>query len=196
MVFSSLSTLVTLANIPNDKPPFGKLLQEHIQELRKQLDKEELKPNENANETINENTQTSLRPSSYIPGSAKDVRALFDAVNSHIPKDNTCDKTYGNPQQQVPRQIDGEAQRVHALLDSLSDSVANMNTSSRVYRPFVSPRLGSDIEHVVGVDYSSTGGRALPRQLPKPPGPPSAWENSSLPAPAPPGSFVQPRRFL
>lgn len=196
MAFPSVSTLVALASIPNDKPPFGKLLQEHIHELRKQLDKDEPKRNEKPN---NANTQVPLRPLPHVANNGGDVRALFDALNDHVTKEEPVEKIFSMLQQQEPGQLDAEARRVHALLDSLSNSVANMNTSTRVYRPFVPPDLGSDIERGISVETGqssgTTGNKIFYRRLPVPPGPSSIWENSTSSTPAPAGSFLPPRRL-
>lgn len=189
---------MALVSIPNDKPPFGKLLQEHIHELRKQLDKEEPERDEEFN---NVNTQPILRPFKlpYVANNGGDIRALFDSLNDHVTKDEPGEKIFAKLQQQEPGQLDAEAQRIHALLGSLSTSAANINTSTRVYRPFVSPNLRNDVEYGVSVETGersgTTGSKTFGRRLPIPPGPSSTWQNPNSSVPAPPGSFPQPRHL-
>ncbi|KXN89597.1 hypothetical protein AN958_05464 [Leucoagaricus sp. SymC.cos] len=200
-----VSTLVTLAGIPGEKPPFGKLLKEQIYELRKQLDGEKQGINEIKLPDAPVQPSSPRRPA--IPDGPRDVRVLFDALNDRISQGSTREKLYGILQQAEPtEQLDADARRVRNLLDSLSDSIANMNTSSRIYRTQTWPdTLGQTLPKGVEPGFNmvhqlaqatsrESGHRAFQRQLPVPPGPAGMpWGGTTLARPAPLGPFIQPR---
>lgn len=219
MVFS-VSTLVTLASIPGDKPPFGKLLKEQIHDLRKQLDRDEPGGDQVAAKLANVATRASLRPTPSVPHNKRDVRVLSDALNDHISPDDPRQKIYSTPQHPESQQLDADAQRVRTLLDSLSESVANMSTSSRVYRPFVAHDVGREAGRKVGTDKvedesgsslcdlldrvcmplqldgqgNIASNKTYQRRLPTPPGPPGmGWDQSIFTGPTSSGSFVGPQ---
>ncbi|KAJ3576183.1 hypothetical protein NP233_g605 [Leucocoprinus birnbaumii] len=179
-----VSTLVTLAGIPGDKPNFGDLLKNQIHDLRKQLDDQ--KPGNDATTTrYFDNTQASVEL--QVPKDSRDIRILLDALNDRVAQQSPQEKIYSMFHPTEPSdQLDPDARRVRILLDSLSDSVSQMDLSSPTYRKYVT-------RDDLPVSQDGIGGRVYQRRLPTPPGPPGMpWDGVSSAHPTP-GSFVHPQ---
>lgn len=210
MSFFSVSTLVTLAGIPADKPSFAQLLKDQILELRKQLEEEIPKTYSKAITLAEPTASSSWRSKPSVVRNDPDVRTLFDASNNQTVQGNSHEKIYRSVQTSEPQQFDAEARRVRVLLDSLSESISNSNTSPRIYHPFAPRGTRHDLERDTHPDkgdgnssdtafsdlfyrlsrpygQGAASSNISQRQLPTPPGPPGmGWERPMFSGPAPP----------
>ncbi|XP_006460332.1 hypothetical protein AGABI2DRAFT_192071 [Agaricus bisporus var. bisporus H97] len=202
-----VSTLVTLAGISGDKPPFEKALKDQIHELREQLDKE---GPQDVCDTVMP-TRLGLRhPESFPPNPGHGVHFPPDASQHHVVQGNAHKKIYSSAR------IAEARQRGAVYTDQASSSInTNMNSSSPVYRPFTArnpKRYAGYNDHPGNIDdnilmrnpldrlyisspdslEASVSNRVSQRELPTPPGPPGmGWERPTFAEPTLPGAFTR-----
>lgn len=182
---------MTLASIPEDKPPFEKVLKDQINELRKQLEKEG--PEDPGDTTAP--ARSGLRQLESIPPSSGHNAFLpLDASGHRVAKGDSMKKLFTSGRIDRPNHLKAAPIDMDTWSLFCRDRTVKHNANYKAHPgnigDSVPARSPLDRLYISSLDdlEASAGNSAPQRELPTPPGPPGmGWERSL------PGAFMRSR---